>query len=140
MNEYIELTDREAAIRAAAIIDTDGCISIKQGSYSLRCTVLMTNPEIVLWLQSTYGGAIQHTESIRRKDGYSRKSVYFWEITSKKAEAFLQQIEKFLLIKRNQAQCGLEMRAVKSKRGKLNSEQKTFYLGEYLARMQDLNK
>ena len=104
------LTEREKAIRAAAYIDTDGSIYINKPVYILVCKMSTTTIELLEWLQREYGGSICPLRG-KRKDGYNRKAYFEWRIAAKKAEPFLRAILPFLVIKKEQARCGLELRA-----------------------------
>jgi len=103
------LSEREKAIRAAAFIDTDGCICINKPLYLLVCKMSSTTPRLVNWMKQEYGGSVQKSERIIN-DGYNRLPLYEWRLASEKAEKFLRIVLPFLMIKSEQARCGFTLR------------------------------
>ena len=109
-----ELTSREKAIRAAGIIDCDGCISVSKSKtgqqlllqYTVICGVQQVTKEIPIWLCENFGGTV----SVYQPKSENRRMMYNWKVSSKQAEKFLSQIEPFLLIKQKQTRLALELR------------------------------
>ena len=135
-----DLTDRECAIRAAALIDTDGSISItkSKGEYTLRCTLTNTDIRLVEWMKAHYHGSIQiHHPNC--KDGYNRKPIYQWSVASDKATQFLHHVYHFLIIKQQQALVGAAFR-MKHGRGIIKDRDALEKQEHYYQRMKELNK
>ncbi len=105
------LTLRENSIRAAAMIDTDGCILIMPApKYGVRCIFTSTTLPLSQWLFDNYGGQITYRKNENRPDGFVRKPRYDWTISHKSAAAFIREIRPYLLIKGPQADCAIELR------------------------------
>ena len=105
----MELTEREKAIRAAAIMDTDGCIYINKPDYIVVCSVVGIQRKLHEWLMQEYGGSIC-TKQPSHRDGYNRQTIYEWRLAAKMSEDFLSEVLPFLLLKRPQAECALSLR------------------------------
>lgn len=134
----MEFTDREKAIRAAAIIDTDGCIAINK--YHIYCSVLMTGQGMLDWLESIYGGH-QYSHIANHKDGYTRKTQLIWRIYSRQAETFIRAIHPFLILKQGQAECALELRSLQGYHTrKITLKEKQELWQPYADRMKLLNQ
>ncbi len=134
----MELTDREKAIRAAAIIDTDGTININQ--FQVRCAVLMTQREMIDWLQSEWGGSV-YTNDRQQADGIVRKTRYQWVVTTKKADKFLRDIYPFLMLKKQQADCAFDLRQQQVSLIKIPPKNgRNIHLQPFVERMKELNK
>lgn len=104
------LTQREKAIRAAAMIDTDGSIRITT-KYEICASFTSIDMVLLNWLQSNYGGSINQSKGRKSKwDQYHRQITYQWKITTRLCEIFLREIEPFLLLKQQQARACLELR------------------------------
>ena len=137
-----DLTKRECAIRAAAIIDTDGSIDINKLStnYAARCAVSNNDLRLLNWLKNVYGGSICESSNRRHKDGYKRRRSYKWTVTAQKAELFLRQIAPFLIIKQKQAYCALGLRMEKGYHTRqISPQEKQTMWRPYYDRMRKLN-
>lgn len=101
------LTERERFVRAAALIDGEGCIIVVKlkTSFEARIQVASTTPILLLWLQGNFGGSIY--EKIHHGN---RKPCFMWKISAANGDIFLRQIEPYLLIKQPQALNAIEFR------------------------------
>lgn len=131
------LTDRENAIRAAALIDSDGSIHIQKQNHVLRCSYTSTDLIIPEWFKSIYGGNIYgHSEKrINRRESYN------WIITAVGAEAVIRIIQPFLLLKGEQAELGLKLRSIQGRHLKYqNTAVRQQLMAKYYDEMCALNK
>ncbi len=139
-----QLTERECAIRAAAIIDTDGSIMISRNRRShgtifvVTCSVGSIDRRILYWLQENYYGTICKNDR-QKGDNYQRRPFYLWCITAKKAEAFLKQIEPFLILKGKQAHCALQLRQFQNVFGGNPQERKEELFAPFEKQIKELN-
>ena len=102
---------------AAGMIDADGCITIKKSTRNANvnyvlCVILAQvgtdkRPAPgVLELCSLYGGSISGpTKRLRRS-----RPMWHWLVASAQAEQVLNRLSKYLVVKRDQAEVGLEFR------------------------------
>lgn len=99
----------------AGIIDGEGCIRIakrvkrseeKWGYYELSLVVTNTDARLIKWIESTFGGSV--TPLARRKSHH--KDLYEWVVSSRAAGSILSAVEKFMIVKKEQAQLALRFR------------------------------
>lgn len=110
----------------AGLMDADGYIGICKGrpqlgntknyGYTLTVNLTNTNYEVMEWVKERFGGNIYKRKMPKNKNW---KQSYNWIVSSKKAEEVLRLIEPYLVIKKAQAQLGIELRDgwVKDNRG-----------------------
>lgn len=98
----LDTVDRELLAYLAGIVDGEGSITVSSKergrNYACRLAVGMTSLEIVLLLQSAFGG------SIRTEERENRMTMYRWYLT-KNADtlATLTALRPFLRVKQRQA-------------------------------------
>lgn len=98
--------------RLSAYIDSDGHISIasagrKQKSGArrryLRVAVTNTDPRLIRWLVSVFGGAVSRYSRTNPKHRFTMK----WHASCRQAEAILQRCRPFFIAKREQAEIAI---------------------------------
>lgn len=108
MNEYIYAY-------AAGLFDGEGYVDIYQATKSksskncslmLRVIISQKDGLIMNWLKNNFGGNVLFSQ---RNDSY----IYRWEIRSKAAEQFLNQIYPFAKIKKEQIELALKFQKTK---------------------------
>lgn len=84
----------------AGFFDGEGCVNFQMvsGSTVLRCDITNTNPQILIQIQSIFGGRIN---SRKLKENW--KVAYHLIIDSRHAVRFLDAISPYLKLKTNQA-------------------------------------
>ena len=101
----------------AAYIDGEGCIIISRAKpnsrqrnpqYQLVVSVYNTDPRLAVWLKERFGGFIY----VSKPKG-NRKPRYTWQVTSLRAEEILRGCYSYFILKREQAEVGLQFRALK---------------------------
>lgn len=103
---------------AAGFIDGDGFITIQNrktkykdkiytGTY-LRLGACQAKQEVLLELQTLFGGAIKEKNSGPNRENYNRKQQWIWSLSTKQASEALKQILPFLVHKREIALLALE--------------------------------
>src|SRR3990172_7553126 len=109
------LSDREISY-ITGFFDGEGCISVMKRltrrpygvywTYSIYVRIANTNFEVLEWMQSLCGGAIyDHTKKIDRGN---RQESRVWHLQGKNAQAFLEMIEPFSIVKRRQIDLALK--------------------------------
>lgn len=109
---------RDDWLRLAAFIDGEGGIGIHAVSHGpgqaqdsvhhvLRIKISNTDARLMVWLKERFGGSVHWAD--RKLPG--RKRIFAWEVSAKKAEVLLLGCLDFLLLKREQADLGLALRA-----------------------------
>lgn len=107
---------------AAGVIDGEGCISLypimtKTGkSWVLRVNVTNTDSRMLVRLQEIFGLGTIHGSSARPNPNH--KPVFHWQACSKKAERVLRLVLPHLIVKREQAEMGLQSRGLMGKHGR----------------------
>lgn len=99
----------------AGIIDSDGCIGmfksragiqrIKNPRYVLTVTVVNTSQELMNWLVEKIGG----TYTARKRSKKEHKLTFSWRYDNAKAALLLKDIRPYLIVKRQQADVGIEL-------------------------------
>ncbi len=91
----------------AGFFDGEGCVIInksgKRGGYSVRTSVTNTNLEMLKVLQVMFGVGLYITSPP------NHRTVWSWQLGSKKAAAFLQKIRPYIILKRAQVELGLAL-------------------------------
>lgn len=95
----------------AGLFDGEGCIRIhkyiaktdKNPKHTLRCSISITNPMVLLLFKKRFGGNIR----IRLERSEKNKRQWAWEIANKKAFIFLKVIYPYLIIKKEEAKLAM---------------------------------
>jgi hypothetical protein len=110
---------------AAGFIDGDGFITIQNrksvvngktysGTY-LRVGACQAKQDVLLELQSLFGGSIRHKNSGPNREGYNRKPQWVWSLSTQEAAEALKQIIPFMIHKKEVAVLALEFQSTMSK-------------------------
>lgn len=108
-------------VRAAMVIDTEGCITItrrkvseKYITHTLVVTVGMAEKVIVDWLAETFGGNVcrhePRTSQLGAQTIYGYKTQWQWTVVSNFAAEFLRVTLPYFMAKTAQAELGLQFR------------------------------
>lgn len=101
----------------AGFFDGEGCVHIggrrRNTSYNLEVSIANTNKDILLWIQSIYGGYIKNVRKAKER----HTQCYNWRVVSNQAILFLESIYPFLRIKHNQADGAMAFQSLKSPHG-----------------------
>jgi len=108
----------------AGVIDSDGSISISKSylqrkeyrcpRFVLEITVTNTNEDMMKWLINNFEGSYHKRKiptNFSKIDGRiikSKRIIYGWKVTSKRALPILKEIEIYLIAKKRQAQLAIE--------------------------------
>ncbi len=107
----------------AGIIDGEGCIGMgvtftrhksKRQTHSVRLAIVNTDPRLAQWFCGRFGGTVHRQDPPANKRW---KPKYTWQCGGARAETLIAAIEPFLVLKREQAQIVLAMRAIGRHRG-----------------------
>ena len=104
--------------RLAAFIDGEGSIMIsvlkanRRPHHRLQVVVSNTNINLMTWLKRTFGGSVY---SSNWDDG-RKKRIFRWQLNERQAEIILKGVERYLLIKQEQALLALAFKASKWQR------------------------
>ncbi|TET13302.1 MAG: hypothetical protein E3J81_09000 [Dehalococcoidia bacterium] len=105
-------------IYAAAFIDGEGCISThinrRKNVAQISVSVTNTDPTVIHWLQDLWSGVAGCTYAVKETE----KPVWYWRVTARKAERFLNDVRPYLKMKVHQANLALNMRSLMGPRGK----------------------
>jgi hypothetical protein len=122
----------------AGIVDGEGCLRFGQIRGTLHPAIYIsnTNLEFLEKIKKQYGGSI-FSNKVNQKRHPTWKIGYQWRVTSKLAINFLQDIGKFLFIKRKQKFLLFAWDQLKPGRGKQFNEAQKHLL---LQKMAEYNK
>jgi len=109
---------------AAGFIDGDGFITIQNrksvvngksylGTY-LRVGACQAKQDVLLELQSLFGGSIRPKNSGPNRDRYNRKPQWIWSLSTKQAADALAQLLPFMIHKKEVALLALEFQKTMS--------------------------
>jgi hypothetical protein len=100
----------------AGLLDGEGCIGFTQCRTNMipRIIITNTNKELIEMLYKEFGGCIRAA----KKGKEHWKSAYHWVVTSKLAISFLIKIQKYLILKYDQALCLNLYEAIRPGKGK----------------------
>jgi len=109
---------------AAGFIDGDGFITIQNrksvvngktysGTY-LRVGACQAKQDVLLELQSLFGGSIRPKNSGPNREGYTRKPQWIWSLSTQQAAEALAQLLPFMIHKREVALLALEFQKTMS--------------------------
>lgn len=109
---------RSIDVYAAGFFDGEGCVSIQRAwdrkSHCYRWLMLVQvanqNRFVLEKLRKVYGGGIAVQTSGRRRP------LYLWQLTGSKTGTFLAKLRPWLIVKKKQAQIGIEFRSLLSHR------------------------
>jgi hypothetical protein len=121
--------ESETMAYVAGIFDAEGCVSIfkrekQQGKYKsidhhVICTVTQELQLLVKYMQSLFSGIVYISCRRKSNDGKIIRNVYRWSVSHKKALKFLEKVENYLIIKKPQAELGIQLqRSHSTKRSK----------------------
>jgi hypothetical protein len=135
--------------RLAAYIDGEGCVAIPMTSHKdpkhqgrpkneyVKVHVANTNVRLVLWLQDTFGGAVQ----IQTRQSARWKTAYVWTVSCLYASEILRGCLPYLLLKKEQAELCLILQSTMKKWGVKGVPTEVIAQRlEIRAKMHDLNK
>jgi len=100
----------------AGIIDGEGTIGIyrkggttKRPHYEGTVIVVQRDPTIPQWIQQRFGGSLIHRVFRIRGGKRDRYTYWRWYLIGKKIGPFLERCLPYLIIKREQAECAIEL-------------------------------
>lgn len=113
-------TDEELAY-CAGVVDSDGCISVKRSTYSMRVLKEAKQPlysericvkqiEAVTLLKDLFGGNLR----LEQPRGPNNRMMYCWNITDLRAANALAALRPYIRIKGKQADNCLRLREMKT--------------------------
>lgn len=118
----------------AGFFDGEGNVGLyhrNKNSNTLTLSVALynTNPIPLMRCKELFGGCICSQKSQAATE-HDWRTEWAWRATTKKAEHFLRQVFKYLIIKKEEAAIALESRKISSRRGQTGpwadtSKQKT---------------
>ena len=97
----------------AGLFDGEGCIRIQKNKwsiscinpvYSLRLTINMTDKTVINTIHSMFGGCL----NVSKRPNPKHHTMYNWIIGSKMSYKFLQKIEPFCIVKKEQIKIALQ--------------------------------
>jgi hypothetical protein len=114
MTEELKTPTQEELAYFAGFFDGEGCVGIyikkrkqwKHPHHRLDVYITNTHPGPLRKLMSLFGGEIH----VHVKQQPHHKTAWRWNLQSRKAEEFLQQILPFLIVKKDEALLALEFR------------------------------
>jgi|SRR5882724_1042560 len=112
MSNSVIHTDTDVAY-AAGLFDGEGTVGVERyggRGYNVTARVTNTNLDVLEWLRSRFGGFTQQAYAAHD----NRKACFYWTAKAKIAEAFLEAVRPYLIIKRRQATIALIVRKFKN--------------------------
>lgn len=112
-------------IYLAGIIDGEGCI---RANNAPRVHVTNTDQRLTDWLVETFGGYVWHEGKSYMANAKPR---HVWEVSARKAQTLLREVEPYLKLKQQQARLVLgfyetasprDLQALRSNLGRLNKK------------------
>ena len=110
---YLDSVDPIDWARLAAFVDGEGCLMLSSsktqadiGNRRVGVTISNTNPMLMNWLASVFGGSICNVRACNQRS----KPSFMWTISSRRAERVIHGILPYLLLKTEQAKLLLEYR------------------------------
>jgi hypothetical protein len=104
---------------AAGIIDGEGCIRVnrtRNGVPVIRVHVTNTDARLTRTLHEWFGGYVWMEAKAYMPNAKIR---YVWEVSARKAAAFLGLVRPYLVLKQEQADLALAIQATKVARNKI---------------------
>ena len=109
----------------AGFIDGEGNISLRKfktnTGYGIKFRIVLrvtnTNKDILEQMKLQYGGQIEKTikEGTRLPESKNWKDCFRWVISDKKATVVLKDVHKYLILKKEQSRCCLELAKMSKK-------------------------
>lgn len=106
---------------AAGLFDGEGHVGIvvvKNGRgevyHRLMLNVTNTNIEVIHWLFDRWDGAIHNPRYFAKEEW---RTAHRWTVSDGRASKFLQDVLPYLIIKKEQAELGIEFQATKTRGG-----------------------
>jgi len=128
-HETVELNTVSAIdwARLAAFIDGEGCVRIhrrtRKNSKALRyheyvqIHISNTDPRLMMWLQSTFGGHVVRVTSAAHRAHPEWKSSFQWHVASARASQILAFCRPYFVLKGEQADVCLAFQTTMKKSG-----------------------
>lgn len=92
----------------AGVFDGEGCVMLARDgndTYCLSVKISMCDKPILQKFRKAFGGSLLR---LKRPASYSKyKAIYMWQISTRKAEAALSQLQPYLIGKLNQVNTAL---------------------------------
>lgn len=111
--------------RMAAYIDGEGSVlintqqskakAIPSGRFYLRVTVANTDVRLMTWLKNTFGGTFKDANTAKYYEGKNWKTAYHWGASATRAAWVLHNCLPYYIIKREQAEIGIQLQLSMSK-------------------------
>jgi len=103
------MTEEEKLAYLAGIIDGEGSIMIycSRGMYSLIVNIYNSNKDLMIWLESEFGGSCGETHRKRNKEE-KWLPEYRWSIMGKNAYNLLMRLDNKMIIKTEQKNLGIK--------------------------------
>src|SRR6185369_8308059 len=100
----------------AGLVDGEGCIGFTQCRSNMipRICITNTNKKLIEMLYYKFGGCIFNAKRVKS----NWKEAYHWVVTSKAAIEFLEKIQKYLILKFEQALCLQAYECIRPGKGK----------------------
>ena len=123
----MKLKGRLLLAYTAGIFDGEGCIGIyrhkdkrlrKGFNYFLCVSIWSTNQWLIQWLKMNYGGCTLLRPKFSEEAYTSKKPIWKWQLTARKAREFLELILPYLYLKRPEAELAISFQKANSKRRK----------------------
>lgn len=105
---------------AAGLLDGEGTISIRVDHrpsgdvHVLQINVGMTDLRPLNFMAENFGGGIHGPV---RRGNPRHKPLYQWQVSARVAEAFLRRVRPYLVLKGEQADVALALRAISGRQG-----------------------
>lgn len=125
------------AAYAAGIMDGEGCFYVSRRHertntnqathrawYVASADVTSTTPEMIEWLRARWGGSIYNLKLRPDKRLKSQKQAYQWRLTATALESFLDAVQPYLVVKRDQCRMIRALRAVTVHRGQSQGDER----------------
>jgi len=117
MREAIALPEEITTLAyAAGLFDGEGSVAItyskrtgsEQRYHRLQISVTNTDPRVLVWLRDRFGGCITN---VRLGANTRQRPSARWQTSLRRAEAFLRAVRPYLVIKGEQADVAVALRA-----------------------------
>lgn len=114
----------------AGLIDGEGCIHIgrkyeggRSGAHALQVQVSNSDVRMMVWLSKEFGGRVSPVKRTGPQSGYPRKrQMYVWVICAMNAAQILTAVYPYLVVKQDQADVALALRALFRPRGRVGRQ------------------
>ena len=99
-------------VQLASFVDGEGTIGIERrenyhrNSYHQRLSVMNTNIVLISWLVDNFGGNFPNPQ---KHENGNHKDAYQWRLSGKNSYKMIKKIREHLLLKRDQADCAIDL-------------------------------